>query len=109
MLVLEENGFIIGLVQCKEAEIHGLWIDPARQGAGAGAVLLGAGEKLIQRAGYEFAWLTCSAFNSRALGFYQRQGYIETRRDREVHVSGIEVEEIRMERVLDGGGAGRAG
>ena len=101
MLVLEEEGLVIGLVQPKDAEINGLWVHPSRQGTGAGTRLLQAGEERIRAAGHRVAWLTCSGFNRQALDFYRRRGYIETRRDRAVHVSGIEVEEIRMERALE--------
>ena len=31
-------------------------------------------------AGFASAWLTCSGFNRRALDFYRRRGYTETRR-----------------------------
>src|SRR6187431_1877226 len=36
MLVLEESGRIVGVVQPKESEINGLWVDPDDQGHGAG-------------------------------------------------------------------------
>jgi len=101
MLVLEENGDLVGLVQPQDDEINGLWVDPARQGTGAGTLLLRAGEEVIRRAGHRRAWLTCSAFNGKALGFYRKRGYVETGRDRELHASGVEVENIRMERALD--------
>jgi len=100
MLVLEETGAIIGLVQPMEAEINGLWVRPDRQGTGAGTQLLAAGEDVIRRAGHPIAWLTCSAWNVRALHFYRKRGYVETGRERQLHGSGIEVEEIRMERPL---------
>jgi ribosomal-protein-alanine N-acetyltransferase len=101
MLVLEEDGVLVGLVQPKDDEINGLWVDPARQGTGAGTLLLGAGEDVIRRAGHRRAWLTCSSFNGKALHFYQRRGYVETGRDREPHAAGVEIENIRMERALD--------
>jgi ribosomal protein S18 acetylase RimI-like enzyme len=107
MLVLEEDGVIIGLMQPKEAEINGLWVHPDWQGTGAGKLLLRTGEEIICRAGHRTAWLTCSGFNSSALGFYRSQGYVETRRDRELHVSGVEVEDVRMERFLDDENQGR--
>jgi ribosomal protein S18 acetylase RimI-like enzyme len=105
MLVLEEDGAIIGLVQPNGDEINGLWVHPGWQGSGAGTILLKTGEEAIRQAGYRTAWLTCSGFNTKALGFYQRQGYVETGRARELHASGVEVENVRMERPLDRDGA----
>jgi ribosomal-protein-alanine N-acetyltransferase len=98
MFVLVDAGAIAGILQPTIDEINGLWIHPARQGHGFGAWLLGEGERMVRDAGHGVAWLTCSAFNPNALRFYARQGYVETARTREVHRSGVEIEEIRMER-----------
>lgn len=105
MLVLEEDSVIVGLVQPKpnDAEINGLWVHPSRQGTGAGTLLLRAGEQLIHRAGHKRVWLTCSAFNERALGFYRRRGYVEFGRDRSLHAAGVEVEEVMLERFIKDG------
>jgi ribosomal protein S18 acetylase RimI-like enzyme len=100
MLVLEEDGVVNGLVQPKEAEINGLWVHPGRQGTGAGSLLLAAGEEVIRRAGHPSAWLTCSAWNDKALDFYRRRGYTEAGRHSERHESGVEIEDVRMERAL---------
>ena len=106
MLVLEDSsgpessGGIVGLIHLKDAEINGLWVHPAHQGRGAGTALLRSGEGRIQAAGHALAWLTCSARNHRALAFYTKRGYSEVRRDRYAHPSGIEAEDIRMERRL---------
>lgn len=100
MLVLEEATALIGLVHVKESEINGLWIHPSRQGTGAGTLLLRSGEDTIRNAGHRRAWLTCSGFNRYALGFYVHRGYVETRRDRFVQESGVEVEDVRLERPL---------
>jgi hypothetical protein len=56
---------------------------------------------IIRGAGHPVAWLTCSAFNTRALGFYEHRGYTETRRDRFRQESGIDAEDVRLERRLD--------
>jgi ribosomal protein S18 acetylase RimI-like enzyme len=100
MLVLEEDGVIIGLVQPKDDEINGLWVHPEWQGTGAGKLLLKAGEEVIRQAGHRVAWLTCAGINGKAFDFYRRQGYAETERTRELHPSGVEVEDLRMERSL---------
>lgn len=100
MFVLEEDGVLVGVLQPKDSEINGLWVHPGRQRTGAGTLLLRAGEEIIRRAGHRTAWLTCSGFNVSALAFYRSRGYIETRRTRELHPSGVEVEDVRMERDL---------
>lgn len=101
MLLLEEAGELIALVQPAGAEINGLWVRPDRQGSGAGTQLLAVGEDMIRSAGHDVAWLTCSAWNVRALRFYSRRGYVEAGRERYLHPSGIEVEDVRMERALE--------
>ena len=100
MWVLEEDGALIGLVQPRGDEINGLWVHPDRQATGAGTLLLQAGEEIIRRGGHQRAWLTCSGFNGSALAFYRRRGYQETQRTCETHGCGVEVEEVRMERLL---------
>lgn len=100
MHVLEEDGVIIGLVQPQIDEINGLWVHPQSQAAGAGTRLLRHGEALIRRGGHQIAWLTCSGFNGAALAFYARRGYQETQRVRTLHPCGVEIEDIRMERLI---------
>jgi GNAT superfamily N-acetyltransferase len=100
MLVLEESGAILGLVQPMEAEINGLWVHPAHQGTGAGTRLLHAGEDVIRRNGHATAWLHCSAMNPKALAFYVKRGYVETRRVSSTHPTGLTIVDVRMERAL---------
>lgn len=100
MLLCCQADEILGLVQPAQDEVNGLWVHPAHQGAGVGSQLLAAAEAEIAREGNRVAWLTCSAWNPRALAFYAARGYVETGRTRCGHASGVEVEEIRMERRL---------
>jgi ribosomal protein S18 acetylase RimI-like enzyme len=100
MLVLEEGGAIVGLVQPTGAEINGLWVRPDRQGTGVGTQLLRAGEDVIRQAGHESAWLLCSGWNVRALRFYELRHYVETGRESRLNAAGVEAEDIRMERPL---------
>ncbi len=101
MHVLEESGLLIGLVQTKDSEINGLWVHPSRQGTGAGTLLIRTGEKLIRDARHRVAWLTCDASNARAYAFYVHRGHAETERKRYVHESGVELEDVWMERPLE--------
>jgi len=100
MHVLREGDLAAGIVHVKGSEINGLWVHPSRQGRGLGAALLRAGEGLVRGAGHDRTWLTCSAFNPRALAFYRRHGYEETGRERYVHASGVSLEDVRLERAL---------
>ncbi len=100
MLVLEDAGAIVGLVQPKLDEINGLWVHPRAHRTGAGRLLLAAGEDAIRYAGHRAAWLECSGFNENALAFYRHVGWTETARVREPHECGIDVERIRLERAL---------
>jgi len=100
MLVLVDAGAILGLVQPVEAEINGLWVHPAHQGTGAGTRLLAAGEDVIRREGHGTAWLRCSVYNPRALAFYAKRGYVETRRVSSTHPTGLTYADVRMEHEL---------
>jgi len=102
MFVLEDGGRLLGVVQPKDAEIHGLWVSPSCQGRGVGTRLLEFGESRIRAIGERTAWLTCAAFNPRALSFYRSRGYAEVARSRYAHESGLEVEEVRLEKQLGG-------
>ena len=106
MVVLEEAGGIAGLLHVRGAEINGLFVHPASQGRGVGTLLLKEGEGRIAEAGHPAAWLTCSAFNTRAMEFYRWRGYVETGRERYQQESGVEVEDVRMERRLDHAASG---
>ncbi|MEJ2123370.1 MAG: GNAT family N-acetyltransferase [Alphaproteobacteria bacterium] len=73
------DGVPAGVVAVRERWLRGPYLQllallPPYQGQGLGTALL---EWFAQQAGpYErWLWLCCSAFNSRALAFYQRNGY----------------------------------
>jgi ribosomal-protein-alanine N-acetyltransferase len=100
MQVLVVDELIAGILQVQNDEINGLWISPTMHRCGHGTYLLHQAENEIAANGYRVAWLHCSAFNPNGLSFYRRRGYAEVTRHRYVHKSGIEVEDIRLERVL---------
>lgn len=103
MFVLEREGVIAGLVQPTVDEIDGLWIHPDFQGQGIGSLLLEHGEGIIRSRGFSRSWLTCSAFNPRALEFYRRRGYRVFRSSHKLHECGVDEESFGMERMLNGG------
>ena len=100
MLVLENGGELLGVVQVARDEINGLWVEPRHQGRGIGTQLLAAGEQRIAAAGHATAWLVCNALDERALAFYRRRGYRETTRTAFVHACGAELVDVRLERPL---------
>lgn len=79
-------------------EVNGLWVHPESQGLGIGKSLLRSAEREIAAAGHDTAWVTCSGYNSRALGFYLRTGYLEARRSTLVLEPGLIDEAIILER-----------
>src|SRR5262249_1700300 len=75
MTLAEADGVVLGVVQPMKDEINGLWVDPAAQRRGIGTALLLHGEAEIASAGYGRAWLSCSAFNPKAMRFYLARRY----------------------------------
>jgi len=100
MIVADLDGSPAGLVQPAHDEVNGLWVLPEAQGKGVGSALLLHAERQIVLAGYDRAWLTCSGFNPRALAFYLRRGYSETRRLEEELEPGLVDNTIILERSL---------
>lgn len=100
MVVADLDGTPVGLVQPSADEVNGLWVVPEAQGKGVGTALLLEAERQISAAGYDRAWLTCSGFNPRALAFYLRRGYSETRRQSEELEPGLVDNTIILERSL---------
>lgn len=100
MTVAERDGVLVGLVQPQGNEVNGLWIDPPAQGIGIGQALLRWAEQQIAGSGHHTAWITCSGYNPRALRFYQREGYVETRKSIVVLSPDLTDEGIVLERSL---------
>ena len=77
ILVAEMEGQVAGWGardgnQC----ISDLWVAPAFQGRGVGSALLAALEAEIAALGYSQTELETLAANSRAIGFYERHGFV---------------------------------
>jgi GNAT superfamily N-acetyltransferase len=100
MTVADLDGVPAGLVQPSVNEVNGLWVLPESQGKGVGSALLLEAERQIAAAGHDRAWLTCSGFNPRALAFYLRRGYKETRVQSEELEPGLVDNTIILERSL---------
>jgi ribosomal protein S18 acetylase RimI-like enzyme len=100
MTVAERDGALVGLVQPKDAEVNGLWVRPDAQARGVGSTLLAHAERQIAATGHATAWLTCSGYNTRALGFYAARGYGEVRRSGRLLFDGSIEEIIVLERAI---------
>ena len=81
-LVAEEDGVVPG---CVYIELRGeraylglLSVDPERQKAGLGSMLMNAAEKLSAQAGCRFMDLRIINLRKENHAFYSRRGYVET-------------------------------
>ena len=54
-----------------------LAVEETHWGSGAAQALVEAAERYVRRMGHEFMMLNVSAFNERAVEFYQKLGYVE--------------------------------
>jgi GNAT superfamily N-acetyltransferase len=83
--VAEVEGRVVGVVQVgpeaaggddATGRLRGLYVDPAAQGAGLGAVLHDHGLARLAAAGFRSATLEVFAANGHARGFYERRGWV---------------------------------
>jgi GNAT superfamily N-acetyltransferase len=75
--VEELDGRVVGVVQVREdGELHGLYVEPAAQGAGLGAALHDFALAELGRRGVDGATLWVFEANGHARGFYERRGWV---------------------------------
>jgi len=67
---------IVGFVTVHDDEIEQLYVTPSARGGTVAAALLARGEQVIA-SGFHLAWLAVVAGNTRARGFYAKQGWRE--------------------------------
>ena len=89
--------------QASLAELNALYVDPDCWGRGIGATLESAALDLLMRLGYREAMLWVLGGNSRAIGFYESQGWAADGTSRQAEVWGIAVTELRYVRPLEFG------
>jgi GNAT superfamily N-acetyltransferase len=71
-----DDGRVVGVVQVRgDGELHGLYVEPAAQGAGLGAALHDFAVDELRRRGVPAATLWVFAANGHARGFYERRGW----------------------------------
>jgi len=82
VLVFEVEGEVAGFVsggrgrdELPGGEVYAIYVDPRRQGRGAGRRLLAAAEQKLAEAGFTDASLWVLAGNAPARGFYEAQGW----------------------------------
>lgn len=76
-IVAVRDGDVVGFVMVDGGEVDQLYLDRSGRGAGVGAVLLEAAERVVVAAGHSRAWLAVATGNHRARRFYARQGWID--------------------------------
>ncbi len=102
-LVLESEGQIGGFVfggpsrdDFPGGEVYAIYVDPARQGRGAGCRLLAAAERKLAESGFTDASLWVLAANRPARGFYESQGWHGDGSEKAWEVTdGVSVMEVR--------------
>jgi GNAT superfamily N-acetyltransferase len=81
-LVAEEDGILIGCVYVEPRGDRGylglLSVDPSRQQAGLGSLLMAESEKYCSTLGCRFMDIKIVNHRKELQGFYQRRGYVET-------------------------------
>jgi ribosomal protein S18 acetylase RimI-like enzyme len=77
------------------AELNALYVDPDCWGRGIGATLESAARGLLMQLGYRGAMLWVLAGNTRAIGFYESQGWATDGTSRQAEVWGVAVTELR--------------
>lgn len=103
ILVAELRGRLAGwgAREDRNQYISDLWVAPAFQGRGVGTALLAALEAEIAGLSLSQAELETMAGNTRAIGFYERHGYVVAWRGQKFSSSlGYAIDKVRMNKSL---------
>ncbi|MDR7146772.1 GNAT family N-acetyltransferase [Rhizobium sp. BE258] len=98
--VAEIGGKVVGWAAREDAPayISDLWVDPAFQGRGIGAVLLAHFVSVISGEGYRIVRIDTRATNTGAIRLYERAGFSIVRRGFERDASlGVDLEMVKLE------------
>jgi putative acetyltransferase len=98
-LVAEERGRTVGyaVLDAARGEVEPVFVEPAQQGRGIGALLLRALEDAARAAGCDYLYLSASL---NAVPFYARAGFAAVREELYPHRSGIGIPSVFMEKRL---------
>jgi ribosomal protein S18 acetylase RimI-like enzyme len=84
LLVAVAESKVVGTIGCKangeEGHLRGMAVLPQWQGAGVASSLLEAAEAELRHAGCKFVTLDTTKPLERAIGFYQRRGFVASGR-----------------------------
>jgi ribosomal protein S18 acetylase RimI-like enzyme len=83
-------------------EVAALHVDPTCWRQKIGAALLDAAHRRLAERGFTRAVLWLLVGNERALHFYQRHGWVPNGRTQTLEVWGVVLEEMQLERPLEG-------
>ena len=103
ILVAELEGRIAGWGAREDSNeyISDIWVAPEFQGRGVGTALLAALEAEIAALGSPRAELETLAGNSRAIGFYERRGFVVAWRGQKFSSSlGYAIDKVRLNKSL---------
>lgn len=106
VLVAEDSGRLAGFCFFGESsdtgwgEVFAIYVHPDSWGKGRGFELLRACESEFEKAGFVRALLWVLAGNTRARSFYERQGWTLGKPIRLEEIGGVQVTEVRYERIL---------
>jgi GNAT superfamily N-acetyltransferase len=108
ILVAEDDGGLTGFAFLGKSvddgwgEVFAIYVHPGEWGKGHGFELLVEAERELSAAGFDKALLWVLETNARARSFYERQEWTLGRSLRLEEIGGVQVTEIRYERVLGG-------
>jgi len=108
ILVAEDEGDLTGFAFLGESaddgwgEVFAIYVHPGKWGKGHGFELLGEAERKLSAAGFDKALLWVLKSNARARSFYERQEWTLGKPLRIEEIGGVQVTEVRYERVLRG-------
>ncbi len=95
-----EDGSLLGyaVLDAAGGEVDAVFVEPAQQGRGVGAMLMDAIETAALAAGHKRLFLSASL---NAVPFYQRAGFAAVREELYPHRSGIAIPSVYMEKHLN--------
>lgn len=98
--VAVEDDCMLGyaVLNAVSGEVEGLFVEPAQQGRGIGALLMRAVEAMARTTGPQRLFLSASL---NAVPFYQRVGFLIVREEMYPHRSGVGIPSVYMEKQLD--------
>ena len=98
VLVIDDDGTVVGVVNGEAAHIYSMWVVPERRGEGLGRILLDAVVAWARERGATRAVLDVNPNQTVALALYESAGFVRTGCDRAL--GGTEFICIELERPL---------